>query len=355
MADRYIDFSVLNAYQDKIARTEKETQNYGLIRCLEHNTPFSKTLTPSLAAHLATVEGQTTQYTGLKEDTIVTTSTESFTIPAHLSDSEQKSLTAISIFSGFQVYPKWFVNNTIAYEEYVQNKYDEVFAAMAAAKETQIASVLSTNKTQTLSGIAQINNGDGVFAFNTGLDTLTADKAAQKDTLFSNLKTIMRINKKVGNYNMVVNEGGFNLALNEIFKFGQMNSENRQFVLNQLPMYFETLGIAPSTFQYVAYLLRDGAIAGVQNYPSDFRTGTVVGEKIWGVTDSPVPYINQKLNVYYNKEAVDASSLGDQTGHLKMTSMEEWGFLDKFFLIPSYNSDLTSRVSDIVKTTGATS
>jgi len=353
MADRFIDFSVLNAYQDSMTQTEKEVQSYGLLDCLRYNTPKCKVLSPTLASKLQTAEGQTIQYTGLKEDVITTTSVESFTIPSHLSDSEQKTVTAISIFSGFQLYPKWFVNNTIAYEDYLKNKYDEVFAAMAAAKETQVSTLLSTNKTQVLNGVTQINNGDGTFSF--ASSALTVDKAGQKDALFANLKTIMRINKKVGGYNMVVNEGGFNLAINEILKFGQQNSENRQFVLNQLPTIFESLGIAPGSDQFVAYMLRDGAIGGVQNYPSDFRDGTMVGEKKWGITDSAVPYVNERLNVYYNKEAVDASSLGDTTSHLRMTSMEEWGFLDKFFLVSEYNSDLTSRVNAILKVIGATS
>ena len=224
---------------------------------------------------------------------------------------------------------------------------------MAEAKETQIGNILSTNKTQVLAGATQINNGDGTFTFATS--ALTANLAAQKDTLFSNLKTIMRINKQTGNYNMVVNEGGFNLAMNEIFKFGQMNQENRQFVENNLPLLFSTLGIAPGSNQFVSYMMLNGAIGSVQNYPFDFRTGSAVDSKQWGVMDSPAPYIGERLNVYTNKEAVDASALGDTTAHLKMTTMEEWGFLDKFFLVSNYNSDLTSRVNDILKVIGATS
>lgn len=356
MADRFIDFSVLNAYQDRVTQTEKDQQRYGLIEALKHNTPMNKVLaSPALKAHLQTVQGRTTQYTGLKEDVITTTSVESFTIPSHLSVSEQKTLTSVSIFSGFRVYPGYFVNNTIEMSTYVQNKYDEVFSAMAAAKETQIANVLSTYKTQVLNGVTQINNGDGTFAFNDSLDTLTVDAAGQKDALFANLKTIMRINKKAGNYNMAVNEGGFNLAINEILKFGATNSENRQFALNQLPTIFETLGIAPSTFQFVAYLLKDGAIGSVQNYPFDFRNGTVVGDKKWGIMPTPAPYIGERLNVFHNIEATDASDLGESTSDLRMTSYEEWGFLDKFFLVPNYNSDLGTRVNDIVKVTGATS
>ena len=355
MADRFIDFSVLNAYQDRMVQTEKEPQRYGLIDCLRYNTPTNRVLTPTLRTFLQTVEGRTTQYTGLKEDTITTTSVESFTIPAHLSDSEQKTITAVSIFSGFQVYPKYFVNNTIAYQDYLMNKYDEVFAAMAAAKETQIATLLSTYKTQVWDGTTQVSNGDGTFTFSTVTDTLTANLAAQKDVLFSNLKTLFRINKKAGSYNMVVNEGGLNLSLNEIFKYGATNQENRQFMLNQLPTYFETLGISPGSDQFVAYMMRDGAIGGVQNYPSDFVDGTTVGEKKWGIMPTPAPYIGERLNVYYNREAVDASGLGDTTSHLNMTSMEEWGFLDKFFLVSNYNSDLSTRPNDILKIIGATS
>lgn len=355
MADRFIDFSVLNTYQDKMTQTEKENQRYGLIDCIQYNTPKCKLLNPALVKHLQKVEGISTQYPALKEHTITTTTVESFTIPSHLSVSEMTTLTAISIFSGFQVYPRYFVNNLINKEEYLMNKYDEVFSAMAAAKETQIESLLNTNKTQVWTGTTQVNNGDGTFTFDGANDWLEANKAAQKDVLFSNLKTLFRINKKVGAYNIVVNEGGFNLAINEILKYGAANDENRQFQLNSLPRYFETLGISPGSDQFIGFMMRDGAIGIVQNYPSDFRLRTNVGEKLWGVMDSPAPHIGAKLNVYYNKEAVDASSLGDTTSHLKMTYMEEWGFLDKFFIVSNYNSDLTSRANEIVKLIGETS
>jgi hypothetical protein len=355
MADRLIDFSALNAYQDKITQTEKLSQRYGLIECLRYNTPFNKVLTPTLKAHLQQVEGRTTEYTGLKESVITTTSTESFTIPAHLSTSEQKTLTSVSIFSGFQIYPAWFQNNTIAMADYLANKYDEVFMAMASAKEVLVATLLDTYKNQAALAVTQINGGDGTFAFDAGLDTVTVNKAGQKDALFANLKTLMRIAKRAGNYNFVVNEGGFNLALNEILKYGANNDKNLAFMQNAMPLFFESLNIAPESFQFKAYMMVDGAIGAVQNYPFDFRMGTIVDSKVWGIMDSPAPYIGEKLNVYHNREAVDASSLGDTTAHLKMTAMEEWGFLDKFFLVTNYNSDITTRVNDIVKVTGATS
>jgi hypothetical protein len=354
MADRLIDFSALLAYQDKKTQTELLSQRYGLIECLKYNTPFNKVLTPTLKAHLQQVEGRTTEYTGLKESVITTTSTESFTIPAHLSTSEQKTLTSISIFSGFQIYPAWFQNNTIAMADYLANKYDEVFMAMASAKEVLIATLLNTNRNQVALAVNQINGGDGVFTFDASLDTVTVTKAAQKDTMFANLKTLMRIAKMAGEYNMVVNEGGFNLALNEIYKYAASNDKNLAFIQNQLPKFFETLNIAPESFQFKAYLMLNGAIGSVQNYPFDFRMGTTVDSKVWGIMDTPAPYIGERLNVYHNREAVDASSLGDTTAHLKMTSMEEWGFLDKFFLVTNYHSDLVNVLTDIVKVTGAT-
>ena len=355
MADRLIDFSALLAYQDRTVQTELPSQGFGLIDCFKYNTPFNKILTPTLKAHLQQVEGRTTEYTGLKETVITTTSTESFTIPAHLSTSEQKTLTAVSIFSGFQIYPAWFQNNTIAMADYLANKYDEVFMAMANAKEVLMAALLNTNRNQTALAVTQINGGSGVFAFNAELDTITVNKAGQLDTLFANLKTLMRIAKKAGNYNIVVNEGGFNLALNEILKYGAANDKNLAFIQNTMPKFFETLNIAPESFQFKAYLLLDGAVGCVENYPFDFRVGTTVDSKVWGIMDTPAPYVKERLNVYHNKEAVDASSLGDTTAHLKMTSMEEWGFLDKFFLVTNYTSGLTTRVQDIVKITGATS
>ena len=354
MADRLIDFSALLTYQDKKTQTELLSQRFGLIDCMKYNTPFNKVLTPTLKAHLQQVEGRTTEYTGLKESVITTTSTESFTIPAHLSTSEQKTLTAVSIFSGFQVYPAWFQNNTIAMADYLANKYDEVFAAMASAKEVLVATLLNTWRNQVALEVNQINGGDGVFAFDAGLDTVTVNKAGQKDTLFANLKTLMRIAKMAGNYNLVVNEGGFNLALNEILKYGAANDKNLAFIQNSMPLFFESLNIAPESFQFKAYLMLDGAIGSVQNYPFDFRMGTVVDSKVWGIMDTPAPYIGERLNVYHNREAVDASSLGDTTAHLKMTTMEEWGFLDKFFLVTNYHSDVTSVKTDIVKVTGAT-
>lgn len=354
MPDRFIDFTVLNAYQDKIAQTEGKSQPFGLIRILDASSPTCPILTPTLRAHLAKVEGRTSQYPALKEDTITTTTTESFTIPEHLSVSEMKTLTMNTIFCGFRVYPKWFENNLLDYGDYVRNKLDEVFRAMASAKETIILAALAAAKTQIWNGITQVNNGDGTFNFNATTDTLEIDKAAQKDVLFSNIKTLFGINKFPGETEIVVNLGGFNLALHEIFKFGQMNQENRQFIENQLPTYYPTLGISPGSDQFSGYHIRRGSIGIVQNFPSDFRNPVQIGEKLWGITDTPVPYLNTQVNTFYNREAADASGLGDTTTHLKMTHYEEWAFIDKFFLTSIYNSDLSTRPNPIVKIVGTT-
>ena len=354
MANRYIDFSTLLAYQDGVVQTEGKSQPFGLIKLYDASTPTCPVLTPSLRAHLAKVEGRTSQYPALKEDAITTSSSESFTIPEHLSVSEMKSLTMNTIFCGFRVYPKWFENNLLDYGDYVRNKLDEVFRAMASAKETIMLAHLATNRTQVWGGVAQINNGDGTFAFDAATDQLDINLAAQKDVLFSNLKTLFGINKFPGETDIVVNLGGFNLALNEIFKFGQMNQENRQFIQNQLPTYYPTLGISPGSDQFSGYHIRRGSVGIAQNYPSDFRNPVQVGEKLWGITDTPVPYLNTQVNTFYNREAADASGAGETTAHLKMTHYEEWAFIDKFFLTSIYNSDLASRPNPIVKIVGAT-
>ena len=91
MADRFIDFSVLNAYQDKMVQTERRKQTYGLLECLKHNTPMNKVLTPTLKQHLQTVEGRTTYYVRISDNPDVDEPNEPETLYTGMTHSREVS------------------------------------------------------------------------------------------------------------------------------------------------------------------------------------------------------------------------------------------------------------------------
>ena len=344
-------------FQDKVVQTELDQRVFGLNQMFLDSTPKNKILTPSMLQALQTKQTRTVTYPALKEDVITSTSVESFTIPSNISDAEEVTITSISIFSGYKVFPAMFIDNAISREDYEMNKLEEVFKSMANAKEVQQLAFLETQKTQVWNNLTSINNGAGTYAFNTGTDTLDVDLAGQKNGFFNRLKTSFRNNdqSRMGSYSFVTNEGGLTLALDTIATLGQSNASNQQNGMNAIPKLYGSQNISGGSDQFVGFMIEDGAVGVAQNFPWEFRTAIATSDAQWGITDTNVPMLGNRINTYYNTGKADASAEGGTLAESRMTTYEEFGFLDKFYLVSSYNSDLATRANNIVKVKGATS
>jgi hypothetical protein len=119
----------------------------------------------------------------------------------------------------------------------------------------------------------------------------------------------------------------------------------------------ESESISAGSDVFNGYLIKDGSIGMIENFPADFVAGTKLGAKEWSISDMEIPGTGMRANIYTNSEATDATALvtSGTDSNLKMTHFEEIAIWQRFFIVYEYNSDLTTRVSSIVQLSGKTS
>jgi len=351
----YLDLTVLNDFQATTTLTnEKFIARYGMIQQAKDNMAKQNYIPPSVIDQLRTITGnRAAQIPVIKDQTVVTSTTPSFTIPANLAETDLYSFTPYDVFSGFRIYPSTFEDNMEDGVFYRNEVLKNVLQAMAVVKDDIIETQLEARKTQTLSYTTQISQGDGTFTFNAGTDTLEISKAAQKDTMFYNLRELMQANQLPGEYSMVLSPAALATNEAELLKFGANNSENKAWDRPFNAYYSDQ--ISPSTDVFRGFLVRDGALGIMSNYPWDFRNKTTLAGKEWDITDVEMPFIMSRPNVFINKEATDATALvSSGNSNAIMTHFEEIAIWDRFYVVYRYNSDLTTRQNDIVKIKGLT-
>ena len=192
----------------------------------------------------------------------------------------------MDVFTGFRFYPAQYDNNQIDADWAKQQVMKNVAYGAGNVIETILASTLETRKTQLLNYLTQVSQGDGTFTFDAPSDTLRISKAAQKETMFYNLEQLMGANELPGAYRIVNSRAGLAVQKSEAAKYGNSNEKNLQ-ALGMLPSdrMHESGNIAPGSDIFNGWLLRDGSIGVIENFPYDFRAGTEIGGKKWSISD----------------------------------------------------------------------
>jgi len=354
-----LNATLLNDLQASDAINEKRFFEKGIINAVKASTPSVQFLSPSARAEMQTISSdRDVQFPVLQDQTVVTNSSPSFTIPANLTTSAQYSFTAVDVFSGFRHYPSLYANNTIDGEWDKQQKLLNIADAMATDIEVLLETQLAARRSQLMNFTTQISQGDGVYTYNGAPDTLEINKAAQKETMFTNLTALMAANELPGNYRVITSPAGLAVQKSELAKYGSGNDKNLQalgmFGADQM---HESNSISAGSDVFNGYLLRDGSIGMIENFPADFVAGTKFGAKEWSISDMEIPGTGMRANIYTNSEATDATALvtSGTDSNLKMTHFEEMAIWQRFFIVYEYNSDLASRVSSIVQLSGKTS
>lgn len=356
----YLSTTVLNDFQAREATNEKFEANYGMVDLAKDSTPFVDYVPPSVQDRLTTISGaRNAQIPVLKDQAVTVVTTPGFNnIPINLGESDNYYFTAYDVFSGFRDYPASFENNQVDRDWYRDNIIRNILQAMAVVKDNIINSVLETRKTQVLNYTTQISQGDGTFTFNTGSDTLEINKAAQKDTMFTYLKELLRANQLPGNYRIATSPAGLLVSEVEAAKYRDMQEKQLLWSQTAVPMDRRYISdqISPGSDNFNGWFVRDGAIGLYDNFPWDFRNMTEFGGKKWSITDVEMPYTRSRHNVYVNTEATEADAIitPSTDTNLKMTHFQEMAMWDRFYVVYRYNSDLTTRQNDIVKIKGLT-
>ena len=358
----FLDATLLNDYQARAALNEKRFVPHGVIDLVKDSTPLVKFIPSDAKERLKTVSGmRNVDIPVIKDQQVQVVTTPGFNfIPDNLTESDKYNFTVYDVFSGFRHYPAHYENNMVGAMEDFEAKMDIVLNEMANTIEGIALSVMDTRRTQLLDYETQISQGSlgGTYTFDGVGDTLNVNKAAQQETIFSDLSELMSANKLPGQYSIVTSPAGLAVQKKEALLYGSSNDKNIA-ALGMIPAsdMHTSHNISPNTDVFTGYWVRKGDIGIYENHPYDFRTNTTVNGKTWSVTDVEMPMVRMRLNVYTNQFATNAESLV-QTGtdsNLTMTKGEEIAMWARFYVVYSYNSDLTTRPQGIVKLRGLTS
>ncbi len=358
----YINDTVWNNLQVSEPTNEKRFSELGIINAVKASTQFVDYVPPSVKAKLATLSSlRLAEIPVIKDQEVVVNQTPGFEfIPANLETTDKYSFVAYDVFSGLRHYPATYGNNMGDGQYALEQKMKNIANEMANTIESILAARLEERKTQLLGFTTQVNqsSGSGTYTFDTGIDTLTINKAAQQETMFASLDELMRANKLPGNYSTIASPAGLAVQRLEALKFGAANTKN---IAGQGFMSADRIhnshNISASGVVFNGWFIRDGSIGIFENYPWDFVNGTEIAGKKWRISDMEIPFTRMRANLYFNAEPTNADALitaGSDSNTL-MSHFEEMAVWIRFYVVYRYNSDLTARAQDIVKLKGLTS
>lgn len=356
----YINATLWNDLQLSQATNEKRFPELGLVNAVKESTKSVDYIPPSAMKKMQELSSlRALEIPVLKDQTVTVVTTPGFAqIPGNLPESDKYEFTAYDVFSGFRHYPGAHDNNMVDSDWQREQVMLNVAHAMGNSIESVLATQMEARKTQQLGYTVPVSQGDGTFSFSTVTDTLTVNKAAQKETMFFNLSQLMEANEIPGAYRIVTSRAGLAVQMSEAAKYAANNEKNLQALgfLDSSRIH-KTGNISNGSDVFSGYFLRDGAIGMIGNHPYDFRKRTKVGESEWKVSDVEIPFTRMRANIYTNRAATDGTALiepGTDT-NLIMGHFEEMAIWIRFYVVYRYNSDLANRVNDIVKVVGSTS
>jgi len=357
----FLDLTVLNDLQAREATNEKFIGRYGMIDCAKDAGKFIDYLPPSIKQALSTMSGsRDAQIPVLQDQTVTVGTTPGFAnIPQNLATSAVYNYTAVDVFSGFRFYPAAYDNNQLDPMFYRDQVLKNVLQAMAVTIGDLIEVQLEARKTQALDFTTQISQGGGTYTFDAGTDTLEISKAAVLEVMYWNLVNLMQANK-LGDrdYRIVTSPAGLVSSITEAREAGPANASNllwNQAIIPQDRIYTSDQ-LAAGADIFNGFLVGDGDIGLIENFPFDFRQGTEISGMKWSITDVELPFTRMRANVFINTEATDATSVitPNTDTNLTMTTWEEMAIWHRFYIPYRYNSAIATRPQGIVKISGKT-
>ena len=358
----YLDATDLLDIQSSEATNEKRFSELGIVDAVKESTPVTQSfLKPSAVEQLRTSSSiRDVQIPVLKDKQVVVNTTPGFNfIPSNLPESAQYAFTAYDVFTGFRHYPAQFASNAMDGEWAKKEVMKGVLYEAANTIESILTTTLEARKTQVLTATEQVSATTGDYAFSGATDILSIKKAAQEETMFYSLEQLMAANELGGMYRTVVNRAGLARQKAEAMKYGAGNDKNLQALgFFGADRMHETGNISAGSDKFNGFLLRDGSIGMIENFPFDFQNGTTIGERKWSISDIELPWTRMRANVYVNNEATDATALvkagSPVDSNMIMTHFSEMAMWFRFYIVYPYNSDLATRANDIVKIKGLT-
>jgi hypothetical protein len=352
----FLNGTLLNDLQSDQGTNEKYFSELGVIDAIKASTPSANYIPPSIKASLASMSSlRNAEIPVIKDQSVTVVTTPGFEyIPSNLPESDKYFFQAYDVFSGMRHYPSANANNMLDSEFQSREVLKNVLYEMGNTVEGILLTSLDSRKTQVLGSTEQVSAATGDYAFDATPDILKVKRAAQEETMFYSLEALMAANEVAGNYRIVTNRAGLARQKAEALKYGAGNEKNLQALNFFGADRMHESGNITSAAKFDGYLLRDGSIGAVENFPEDFRAGTEFAGKKWSVSDLDLPFVNMRANIFTDKNATNGESLitSGKDSNMTMTHFEEMAIWVRFYVVYRYNSDLSTRVNDIVKIQG---
>ena len=359
----FLDPVFLNTEQFTSQFDEHYFQPTGIVALANESSPgTSRYMNPEMQEHFRTADSRRSNEMSFIQDETVTVTTQAgmANIPDNISNFQTQAYVAVDVQSGFTYFEDAY-ENTFASAEFDRNqKTRKIFEGMAKAGESAIQSVLEARKTQLLNFTA-VAAPLGGYTFDSVSDTLQISRAAQDATTFWSLNKLMMDNDIGGLYRFVTSRGGTNAQVFQNLQFGAANSQDKQALGFAAPeQLFESNAISvgnPVTDAFNGWAIRDGAIGIFSNHPKAFRENRTLADTQWSITPNNIPFVGQQINVWNTKGTYDGSGLINtppniDSSNLLYTTYEKIAFWWRFYIVFQPNSDLTTRVNDIIKING---
>lgn len=369
----YLDPNYLNDAQFRNLYDEHYFQPVGVVELANASTPGAMVGAPNgyisqeHEEFLMTADSRRAgNFPFIEDQTVSVSMTPGFQIPDNLPNTSNQSFTAVDVVSGFTFYPDSYNNTSVNGEAERNQRTLKVLEAMAKVKESSILSIMEQQKTQLLN-FTEIAPPIGSFSFDGVDDELQIDLAGQNAaSMFFSINKLTESNDIGGRYRYVSTRMGTANKIYQDLSFGEGNSQNKRALgMVTEDDLFESNSIPFEAGQenFNMFAVRDGGICLFSNHPASFRRNASIagGRYAFTVSDSNLPYLGSQANIFTTEGVTDATGLVSSglipttaSSNLQMTTYEQILFWDRFYIGFRPNSDLTTRVNDIIKIKGLT-
>ena len=337
----YLMDTVLNAYQSKLAQTEIKTGVHGVIPFVKEQTPFAQ-VDPDTINAIKSANGRTVDISAIKETDITVASAFSYDLASHRSETAKTSVTIYQLWTSFFFNEFDFANNAVGATQYLSNKLLEVDNALAEKKAEILLGILNTRRTQVFNDAGKPTG----VQFNTTPDALTIALAQESDPWFDYIQSFMVQNKLSGQYSAVATPSlGITLAKHKLYStYNDKNLMGQAF-----PKIFMDNKLSPTAGSNATlFFARNGAIASYDSIPVEFERGASVPGTQFYVGAQELAMTGQKPLVVEIDERYNGTGLTGRPTD-PMTLHKRIGMGVSFAAVTSYNSDITTKVNDILK------
>lgn len=262
-------------------------------------------------------------------------STRTCTVTSTLTTSRMVNVTFATKTVGFSMYPQMYTDDEISYDRDFNRQMEAITSALAANLDTLAVTALETNKTKVLRE---------KLYYNVASDTVKAT-FDQREVFLGDANTLMMANSFNRRLHVIATPGIASLT-GQLREKGMYNVENKQLEYNDKVFHISSQLTKEATDFLNGYIVEDGNVAMLINYPQVAIAGQKVGETEWGL--ATLPGLNMELAYMYNKTKGDFSS---ETGRDDMTCdvKEDYQFTFNIAFITAFNSDTSTIPNPIIK------